>query len=60
MGDYLFKGTLSELDHEVFELIEHEADRQRNRLILIPSESMAPPSVREAMGSVFQNVYAEG
>lgn len=60
MGDYLFKGTLSELDHEVYELIEHEADRQRNRLILIPSESMAPPSVREAMSSVFQNIYAEG
>lgn len=60
MGDYLFKGSLEELDPEVAELIHHEQDRQRNRLILIPSESMAPPSILEAMGSEFQNVYAEG
>jgi glycine hydroxymethyltransferase len=29
-------------------------------LILIPSESQAPEAVREALGSVFQNIYAEG
>ncbi|MCD4753575.1 MAG: hypothetical protein K8R40_10925, partial [Anaerolineaceae bacterium] len=60
MSDFLFKGKLADLDQEVYDLIQHETDRQRNRLILIPSESVSPPSIREAIGSVFQNVYAEG
>ncbi len=60
MADFLFRGDLAELDPAVAELIEHEADRQARKLILIPSESTAPQAVREAMGSVFQNIYAEG
>ena len=42
------------------ELIQLEAERQARKLILIPSESTAPLAVREAMGSAFQNIYAEG
>ncbi len=60
MADFLFRGDLAELDPAVAELIEHEADRQARKLILIPSESAAPQAVREALGSVFQNIYAEG
>jgi len=41
-------------------LIGYEAERQARKLILIPSESQAPAAVREALGSVFQNIYAEG
>jgi glycine hydroxymethyltransferase len=60
MKDYLFRGKLSELDPDVFELTELEAERQYRKLILIPSESQSPLSVREAMSSAFQNIYAEG
>ncbi|OQA46939.1 MAG: Serine hydroxymethyltransferase [Chloroflexi bacterium ADurb.Bin325] len=55
-----FTKSLSELDPAVSELIGYEAERQARKLILIPSESQAPEAVRTALGSVFQNIYAEG
>ncbi|MFP3953941.1 MAG: serine hydroxymethyltransferase, partial [Candidatus Acetothermia bacterium] len=58
--DLLVNGDLSEIDPLVDELIDIEQDRQARKLILIPSESVAPLPVREALGSVFNNVYAEG
>ncbi|MGH2593085.1 MAG: hypothetical protein ACRDGG_06195, partial [Anaerolineae bacterium] len=60
MADFLFRGDLTELDPAVAELIDHETARQARKLILIPSESTAPQAVREALGSAFQNIYAEG
>jgi glycine hydroxymethyltransferase len=60
MTDFLFRGDLSDLDPDVDELIKLETERQARKLILIPSESSAPRAVREALGSVFQNIYAEG
>ncbi len=60
MSDYLFRGTLEELDPDVYELTQLEAERQARKLIMIPSESQAPLAVRDAMGSAFQNIYAEG
>jgi glycine hydroxymethyltransferase len=60
MSDFLFRGTLADLDPEVHELTELEAERQVRKLILIASESTAPMAVREALGSAFQNIYAEG
>ncbi len=60
MSDFLFRGELSSVDPEVDHLIQFEADRQIKKLILIPSESTAPLSVRQSLGSVFQNLYAEG
>jgi glycine hydroxymethyltransferase len=60
MPDFLFRGSLAELDSDVFELTQLESERQFRKLILIPSESTAPLAVREAMGSSFQNIYAEG
>ena len=60
MTDYLFRGTLSDLDPDVYELTQLEAERQYRKLILIPSESQAPLAVREALASAFQNIYAEG
>ena len=55
-----FHTSLESLDPAVEGLIEYEAERQARKLILIPSESQAPEAVREALGSVFQNIYAEG
>ncbi|MEF8837788.1 MAG: glycine cleavage system aminomethyltransferase GcvT [Candidatus Bipolaricaulota bacterium] len=58
--DLLVNGDLSEIDPLVDELITVEEDRQSRKLILIPSESVSPLPVRDALGSVFNNVYAEG
>ncbi len=60
MTDFLFRGSLEELDADVYELTQLEAERQYRKLILIPSESAAPLAVRLALASAFQNVYAEG
>jgi glycine hydroxymethyltransferase len=55
-----FQTPLESLDPAVANLVENEAERQGRKIILIPSESQAPGAVREALGSVFQNIYAEG
>ncbi len=60
MSDFLFRGSLADVDPAVAELIQLETERQARKLILIPSESSAPAAVREALGSVLQNLYAEG
>jgi glycine hydroxymethyltransferase len=60
MIDFLFRGSLAEVDPDVYELTQLEAERQVRKLILIPSESQAPMSVRESLASAFQNIYAEG
>jgi glycine hydroxymethyltransferase len=58
--DYLFRGSLAEVDPDVAELVRHETARQARYLIMIPSESTVPESVREALSSAFHNIYAEG
>ncbi|MGM0374892.1 MAG: glycine cleavage system aminomethyltransferase GcvT [Chloroflexota bacterium] len=60
MEDYLFSGEIPELDPNLHELLNIEAERQYRKLILIPSESTAPQAVRDALGSAFHNIYAEG
>ena len=60
MSDFLFRGTLADLDPEVHELTRIEAERQVRKLIMIASESQSPLAVREALGSAFHNIYAEG
>ena len=60
MKDYLFRGSLKRIDRKVFDLCQFEAERQFRKIILIPSETTAPLAVREALSSVFQNIYAEG
>ncbi len=59
-GDFLIRGTLADVDPAVAELIRLEHARQMHKLIMIASESYVPQAVREAEGSVFQNIYAEG
>jgi glycine hydroxymethyltransferase len=60
MSDFLVRGNLNEIDPEVAAAVQHEHARQINKLVMIASESYAPAAVREAEGSVFQNIYAEG
>ncbi len=47
-------------DEQVFSLIRQEEERQRNGLELIASENFTSAAVREAVGSVLTNKYAEG
>jgi glycine hydroxymethyltransferase len=58
--DFLFRGDLAEIDPDVADLINLEAERQAKRLIMIPSESTIPWAVREGLTSAFHNIYAEG
>ncbi|MFW6097401.1 MAG: glycine cleavage system aminomethyltransferase GcvT [Chloroflexota bacterium] len=58
--DFIFEGSLADLDPDLGELLQREDRRQRETIILIPSESMAPDAVRETMSSQFANIYAEG
>ncbi len=60
MNDFLFRGSLRDIDPNMDELIQLESERQAKKLILIPSESTSPFAIRESLGSVFQNLYAEG
>ncbi len=59
-SDFLLRADLQEIAPFVADLIRWEEERQARKLILIPSESYAPRAVRQALGSVFQNIYAEG
>lgn len=47
-------------DLQIFDLISREDARQRSGLELIASENYVSDAVREAMGSVCTNKYAEG
>ena len=60
MSDFLFKKDVEIYDPNVNGLVEFEAERQARRLIMIPSESIAPKAVRDLLASPFTNVYAEG
>jgi len=55
-----FNADIAEVDPDTDLLIGFEEERQARRFILIPSESIAPRAVRQALGSVFNNIYAEG
>ena len=59
-SDFLLRADVDQVAPFVADLIRWEEERQARKLILIPSESSAPKAVRQALGSVFQNVYAEG
>ncbi|HZO08584.1 MAG TPA: hypothetical protein VFC77_04340, partial [Myxococcota bacterium] len=52
--------TLDLVDPRIAGLIAAETERQRLKLIFIASESYCPSAVREAVGSPFSNLYAEG
>ncbi|MFH1609271.1 MAG: serine hydroxymethyltransferase [Candidatus Bipolaricaulota bacterium] len=51
---------LAEVDRALSALVRAEEERQQDKIILIPSESLTPSAVREALGSVFTSIYAEG
>ncbi|MGA8532951.1 MAG: serine hydroxymethyltransferase [Candidatus Tumulicola sp.] len=58
--DILARSHIEADDPEVFASIAGEERRQKDNLELIASENYASPAVREAMGCVMTNKYAEG
>ena len=52
--------SLKNEDKEVYEAIQSELNRQRNKIELIASENFTSEAVMEAMGSYMTNKYAEG
>lgn len=52
--------ALRDNDPEIFGFIAGEEKRQREGLELIPSENYVSAAVRQAVGSVLENKYAEG
>ncbi len=58
--DFLFTEDVSEIDPDTDRIIAFEEERQTEKLILIPSESICPKAVRQALGCVFTDIYAEG
>jgi glycine hydroxymethyltransferase len=58
--DILTPSHIEAQDPELFDAIRGEERRQKENLELIASENYASRAVREAMGSVLTNKYAEG
>jgi glycine hydroxymethyltransferase len=52
--------ALAEIDPDIAALIDHEEQRQREKIRLIPSENYTSAAVLEACGTVLQNKYSEG
>jgi len=55
-----FNKDLASSDHDLFDSINKEYDRQINHIELIASENMVSRAVLDAQGSVLTNKYAEG
>jgi glycine hydroxymethyltransferase len=60
MSSSFHLSSLSQVDPQTAALAAAEERRQREKIILIPSESLTPAAVRDALGSAFSSVYAEG
>lgn len=56
----ILSSSLKETDPEIFDIIENEKLRQRDSIVLIPSENFTSKSVMQALGSPMQNKYSEG
>ncbi|TPX64181.1 glycine hydroxymethyltransferase [Chytriomyces confervae] len=57
---HAMNASLLDTDPEVFDIIEKEKQRQRESIVLIPSENFTSTAVMGALGSVMQNKYSEG
>ncbi len=64
--DLRFFGDPAEMEHlrfvdpEVYDSIQREKERERDKIVLIASENYVSSAVLEAQGSIFTNKYAEG
>ncbi|MGC9042865.1 MAG: glycine cleavage system aminomethyltransferase GcvT [Myxococcota bacterium] len=56
----IFYSELSKFDREISLLSKVEEERQLQKVVLIPSESITPHPVREALSTAFVSIYTEG
>ncbi|MEW6069846.1 MAG: serine hydroxymethyltransferase, partial [Candidatus Thermoplasmatota archaeon] len=56
----LLDKELGQIDSETKAIIDFEEERQQRKIILIASESFCPKAVKQALGSAFTSLYAEG
>jgi glycine hydroxymethyltransferase len=54
------KETIAQVDHELWQVIDGERQRQEHHLELIASENYVSQAVLQAQGSILTNKYAEG
>ena len=52
--------SLRSVDPLIADLVDREAQRQADKLVMIPSESVPHPAVLDALASPFTSLYAEG
>jgi glycine hydroxymethyltransferase len=52
--------NLKAADPEIFKAVKNELKRQRNSLVMIPSENYASANVLNVLGTVLNNKYSEG
>ena len=57
---YYLEAALSRVDPDIERIIEFERSRQIRKIILIPSESICPKPVLEALATPLTSLYAEG
>lgn len=51
---------LRRVDPEVYDAVQKERNKEREKIVLIASENYVSTAVLEAQGSIFTNKYAEG
>lgn len=56
----IFKSKMEMIDKEISLLSKVEEERQLQKVVLIPSESITPHPVREALSTPFVSIYTEG
>ena len=59
-NDFIFRGSVADIDPGLKDLLDLEDDRQDSTIILVASESASPDAIRDVMASKFGNIYAEG
>jgi glycine cleavage system T protein len=59
-SNFFADSTVADVDTDSEFLLRLEEERQARKLIFIASESIQPRPVREILGSVYTNIYAEG
>ncbi len=56
----IFFSEIEKFDRDIYLLSKVEETRQLEKIILIPSESITPKPVREALSTAFVSIYTEG
>jgi len=57
---YSFESGIKEIDSFLCNILSGERERQKDKIILIPSESICSKAVIETLATPFSNIYAEG